>query len=350
VTTARLTTVVPYGIDGSSARVRMYDWLEQTGVPADIHSYLGQSDNSPRTLLTHATGIVSAERSLRRLSKTHPDLLFLQREASPLSSGALERSLLRSSRFGVYDFDDSLQWDEGGGLLRRFASKPAKCRAAVATADRVIAGNEILADWASTIARDVVVIPSCVEPETYRAKENYELGDPPRIVWLGSPSTEHYVLARSRALREVHQRTGARLVIISGSDRPPDGLRDMCDAIRWDLGSVLGGLASYDIGISPLPDSPWTRGKCAYKLLQYGAAGLPVVGSPVGANTPVLQMLNGEVATSDDEWVEQLVGLVGASSTIREAMGRAARRAVESAFSFGVWEERWLRAVGLLDG
>jgi glycosyltransferase involved in cell wall biosynthesis len=124
----------------------------------------------------------------------------------------------------------------------------------------------------------------------------------------------------------------------------------MCDAIRWNLGSVLDGLADYDIGISPLPDSPWTRGKCAYKLLQYGAAGLPVVGSPVGANSPVLQMLHGGVATSDDEWVEQLVSLLGASSTIRKEMGRAARRAVESAFSFEVWEERWLRAVGLLDG
>jgi glycosyltransferase involved in cell wall biosynthesis len=173
------------------------------------------------------------------------------------------------------------------------------------------------------------------------------LGDPPRIVWIGSPSTEQYVRSRSKALREVHRRTGARLVIISGSDRPPDEIRDMCDAIRWDLVSVLGGLANYDIGISPLPDTPWTRGKCAYKLLQYGAAGLPVVGSPVGTNSSVLKALHGGTATSDGEWVEQLKSLLTAPSTIRAAMGRTARRAVETGFSFDVWEKRWLGAVGL---
>jgi hypothetical protein len=156
------------------------------------------------------------------------------------------------------------------------------------------------------------------------------------FIWLGSLSTEQYVLFRSKALREVHRRTGTRLVIISGSDQPPDEIRDKCDAIRWDLGSVLGGLADYDIGISPLPDSPWTRGKCAYEFLQYGAAGLPVVGSPVGANSSVLKALNGGVATSDNEWVEQLESLLTAPSTIRAAMGRTARRAVETAFSFDV--------------
>ena len=116
------------------------------------------------------------------------------------------------------------------------------------------------------------------------------------------------------------------------------------DRVPWDPGTSAQILADADVGIMPLHDTEFTRGKCGYKLLQYGAAGLPVVGSPVGANAGVLAALGG-AAPASGEWVDAVTGVLDAGASERRDLGDTARRGVETSYSFGAWESRWRYAV-----
>jgi hypothetical protein len=161
---------MPYGRDGPSTRVRVFEWLDLIRVPVVVSSYLSHRNSHPSYVARHPVAVLAAERRLRGMASDRPRRLLLHREASPLSRGDLERRLLSSSELSVYDFDDALQWHWGaGGVLRRLAPKGPKAFMAVRHADRVIAGNPVLAEWASAHNDDVIVIPvACRSPRTVR--------------------------------------------------------------------------------------------------------------------------------------------------------------------------------------
>jgi glycosyltransferase involved in cell wall biosynthesis len=277
-----------------------------------------------------------------------PERLLLHREASPLSRGGLERRLLSSAGFAVYDFDDALYADwGGGGRLRSVAPKAPKALIGVRTADRVIAGNPTLAEWASEHNADVVVIPSCVAPERYRRKEDYAVGDPPRLGWIGSAGNEAYLRLVDEALFEVNRRTGARLTLI-GTNLPTLGrLEEIIDRVEWSEADQHVLLAALDVGLGPVPDTPYTRGKSGYKLLQYGAAGTPMVASPIGVNREILNAFGMPSADDTATWVDGIIGLLTASTERRAELGRGARDVVERRYSFEAWLPAWTEAVGL---
>jgi glycosyltransferase involved in cell wall biosynthesis len=186
-----------------------------------------------------------------------------------------------------------------------------------------------------------------VDPTAYTRKADYAVGPVPRLLWLGSPATEPYLDLVAAALLRVHRLTGARLTLISAGARPLGNLAAMTDRVGWDASLTNATLAGADCGIMPLTDTPFTRGKCAYKLLQYGAAGLPVAASPVGANRAVLERLHGMAAVDTASWVDALVDLLRAPEAERRARGDAARRAVEEHYSYRAWREPFLRALRL---
>lgn len=339
--------ITPYGTGGASSRARVYDWLSWTGIDATVASYIGTRNHQPRTLQRNIRKVLAAEVGLHRLKRQHRRHLLLHRQASPFSRGGIEAALLRSAQHSVYDFDDALQWQQNVGAGHWLFSKAATCRAAVATADRVVAGNEVLADWATGYARDVIVIPTCVRPEDYLVKTSYELPDAPRIGWLGSPSTEVYLQFIAAPLLEVNRRTGARLTIISAGTQPLGALDSISDRVEWTPTGFAAALSATDLAVAPLEDVPWARGKCAYKLLQYAATGLPAVASPVGANRQAAERVNASTAESDSDWVEAVVELLDVSAQARAARGTAARQAVATHYSFAAWEATWLAAQGL---
>lgn len=340
--------VTPYGRGGPSSRVRVFEWLDRSSTPRVVSSYISYRNSSPSYLARHPVAMLGAERRLRRIASDRPQRLLLHREASPLSRGALERRLLSSSEYAVYDFDDALQWDWGaGGLHRRLAPKAPKALIAVRHADRVIAGNAVLADWASQHNKDVIVIPSCVSPDSYRAKADYRTSDPPRLGWIGSPDNEVYLRLVAPALYEVNRRTGARLTLIGTARQTLGDLERLIDRVPWSETTQHLRLADFDIGISPLPDEPYTRGKCGYRLLQFGAAGTPIVGSPIGVNKQILSQFGMPAAESADEWVAAVLDLLGRSNTARERLGRRAREVTRLHFSYDAWLSRWEEAVGL---
>lgn len=340
--------VTPYGRNGPSSRVRVFEWLDRTSAPRVLSSYLSHHNARPSEVVRQPAGVLAAERRLRRFVAARPERLLLHREASPLSRGRLERRLIASAGFSVYDFDDALQWDHGeGGLLRRLAPKAPKTLAAAQTASRVIAGNPVLAEWAAQHNRDVVIIPSCVAPAAYRQKTAYDVSDPPRLGWIGSRGNEVYLQLIAPALREVHRRTGARLTLM-GTVLPSLGhLESMIDRVAWSEEAQHSTLADFDVGIAPVPDEPYTRGKCGYKILQYAAAGTPVVASPVGVNRRILGELAMPAPEALDDWVEATLDLLTRSAEARETLGRRSREVVEARYSYDAWLPTWERALGL---
>jgi glycosyltransferase involved in cell wall biosynthesis len=341
-----LSVFMPYGPEAASARIRVYGWLEHLAIPASVHSYLGRANARAGTLLRRPVSTAEAESELRRAARNRHEHVLLHREASPLSNGSIEERLLRTAVQSVYDIDDAMQWDWGNGhAVRRMIPKAAKTIRATRRADRVVVANTELAEWASCWARDVVLIPSCVDPARYQQKAAYQLSDPPRLGWIGSPATEHYLTFITGPLLEVHRRTGARLTMISSGHRSLGTLDPMIDRIRWTQSNPEWILARWDVGLMPLAGGLYERGKAGYKLLQYGAARLPTVGSPVGVNAEILAAMDAPSPRSTGEWLDALVDLLGTPSRIREGLGARARAVVEDRFSYEAWADGWRDAV-----
>jgi glycosyltransferase involved in cell wall biosynthesis len=339
--------VAPYGTSGASTRARALDWAQHLGVDIEPHFYLGSGNTRPVTLLRDPLGVVRAEIGLRRLRRRPPRRLLLVRNASPFSNGRLERGLLATAGRGVYDFDDALMVPQPGSVAHVF-SRARAWAAAVRAADHVIAGNEWLAAAAVELNPRVTVIPTCVDPDAYRVKTSYAIGDHPLAVWVGSPSTEKYLVGAAPGLLAEHRRSGLRLRLVSAGDQPLGVLAVMTERLDWRPGLVEQTLAEADVGVMPMADGLWERGKCAYKLLQYGASALPVVGSPVGVNVPVLDAMYGMTPVTPSDWGDALRAVIDEGEDARRARGERARAVVCERFSFAAWGETWRSVV--LDG
>jgi glycosyltransferase involved in cell wall biosynthesis len=327
--------------------VRIHDWLNFLNIGAVHHDYLGASENGLGTLVRGLPRLVRAESNLRRLAKeVSKSTLLMSREASPFSNGKLESSLLAGASWSIYDFDDAV-FDSHPRGPKKLWSKAKVWSAAVRSADVVIAGNEYLAEHASKLRADVVVIPSCVNPADYVPKTDYALAEVPTLVWMGSPSTEPHLQQITEPLMAVHSERSIRLLVISAGRRSLGELDQIVERVNWSSHSFGSVMAQADIGIMPLDSSLYARGKCAYKLLQYGAAGLPAVGSPVGANRAVLEVMGGHGATTKQEWEQSLRDLIASSDADRAALGRRARDVISKKYSFDHWSEAWRSSTGI---
>jgi hypothetical protein len=340
----KIRVVTQYGPRESATRVRVLHWLQRAGFDAEVLRYLGTGHLGPRVLLRSPGAVARAEVGLRRAALRRTDVVVMQRQASPFSRGGIEERLLRGARHSVVDVDDAVQWNWRSGLTG-LVRRPTAFLRAVRAADVTIAGNDLLADWASDQCREVVTIPTCVEPGDYDPKTDHRLASQPRLGWIGSPATEKYLRMIESPLLDLHRRTGAMLVVVSAGDASLGQLDAMVRRVPWSVGTTrdLGSLM--DIGVMPLDDSLWSRSKSGYKLLQYAAAGLPAVASPTGVNTDIAGALGFPTATGAEEWRSALARLIEAAADERARMGGAARVAVGERYSYEAWAPVWWHAV-----
>lgn len=236
--------------------------------------------------------------------------------------------LRRASRRLVFDFDDAI-FVRGSG--ERSASKYARFGRTVAACDLVWAGNSYLAGHAARFNPRVVVIPTAVPVDKY-AITPPKPDDNVDLVWIGSSSTRKHLATAVPALQRAAARVpGLRLKIVADFTIAAEGLTVL--PVRWSSDGEAAALATSHIGIAPLPDNPFTRGKCGLKILQYMAAGLPVIASPVGVNAEMVQDgINGYTAASDDEWVAAIERLA-ADPEMRRRYGERARRICREQFT-----------------
>lgn len=266
------------------------------------------------------------------------DAVILQRKLLPSWTVALLRR--RTSRL-IFDFDDAV-WLRDSYSSRGFDDprRRRRFRAIVRACDLVVAGNDFLAAAAGGQASSdrVHVIPTCVDPKRYPTSSHDNR--PPRMVWIGSSSTlqglERFRATLSAVGRAIH---GIRLKLIC--DRflaIPELAVDPCP---WKEATEASDIAAADIGISWVPDDPWSRGKCGLKILQYQAAGLPVIANPVGVHPEMVHDGTGILASSPEEWVAAAVRLA-AEAELRRRMGAAGRLQLETRYSVAAGARRWL--------
>ena len=179
-------------------------------------------------------------------------------------------------------------------------------------------------------ARQVEIVPSAIDTARYRDLSSALSSDKMVVGWIGIPLNAHYLNIVTPALRTVE---GVTLHVVGGV--APSELAGIAENLPWTEESEIARIAAFDVGIMPLHDTPWERGKCAYKLIQVMAAGKPVIASPVGANRQVVQHgVNGFLADTPEEWADALRKL--SDPDLRRRMGAAARDTVETQYSTAV--------------
>jgi glycosyltransferase involved in cell wall biosynthesis len=293
-----------------------------------------------RKTLTFAQLAVRRLDSLRDVPRF--DVVFIYREIFPIGPAIVERLLaLRGRPPIVFDFDDAIFLPSVSEANRVIGAlkQPRKVSAIIRASAHVIAGNDYLAAYARRFNEAVTMIPTCVDttrfvPASGAAAPNGS-GRPPIVGWIGSPTTASYI----RGLAPVLQRVGERqrfVLRVSGTGEPVriDGVTT--ENAPWTLAGEVELFNSCDVGVYPLADDEWSRGKCGFKAIEFMACGVPVVAAAVGVNCEIIRDgVNGFLASSEDEWVEKL-GRLLADPGLRRRFAEAGRRTVEERYSLQV--------------
>ncbi|XPS86379.1 glycosyltransferase, family I [Desulfosarcina variabilis str. Montpellier] len=326
---------------GASSRLRSLQYvprLSQCGVQVDVtalydEAYLNELYQSNRRSLKHIALRYNQRLWTLLRSAARYDVLWLEQEIFPWMPPFAEL-LLRQWRIPfVVDYDDAIfhRYDlHTNWLVRHLLGK--KIDTIMQLASVVIAGNSYIADRASDSgAKAVVTIPTVIDLNRYAVKQN-KGNTPLTIGWIGSPATFDFLRSIAPILIDLKKRLPIRIVIVGIVD-PRLKRQFPFTYYPWSEDTEAELLKLFDIGIMPLPDTPWTRGKCGYKLIQYMACGIPVIASNVGANKDIVNSgENGFLVSKPEEWVNAIERLV-ADANLLENMGKNGRQQVEKTFN-----------------
>lgn len=289
----------------------------------------------------------------RRIGALEPgSSVIVQRQADLTPSLGLERAAARGRRL-LYDVDDAIWLDAGlaPGRHRLAALKgtPRKLRWLAGRADAVIAGNELLAEHLARYSDRVTVVPSLVDPDAVPPRRHAE-AEEVVLGWIGSPVNTAYLQQLLDALAASPPPPGGprlRLLAVGSGPLRPGALR--VERRAWSEAAEREALGRIDIGLSPLPDDAWARGKCAYKALLYMSAGIPVLADDVGITAAAVGDGEGGlvVPAGGDRgaaWRERL-GALAADAALRARLGAAARERVERGYSVRAWAPQLARII-----
>lgn len=248
------------------------------------------------------------------------DTVAIEREIFPCFPPLFELMIKVIKGGYILEFDDAIFLSRG---------RKRKYPATVKMASRVIVGNTYLETYAKKFNNSVFVVPTCVDIGRYQQKEDYRIEHPAKVGWVGLPYNFTHLFPFAKVFSRVLHELDGELVILSS--RKPE-IAAPLRFIAWEQDRENAVIRSFDVGIMPLEDTPYSRGKCGLKLLQYMAAGVPVIASPVGVNQEiVIDGVNGFLAGSEDEWYEKLKTLL-LGEELRKRLGQEGRRTVESKY------------------
>jgi glycosyltransferase involved in cell wall biosynthesis len=348
----RILAIVPSLYDTSPGqRYRLEQWepiLKRDGVEIefapfeteDLRRVLYEPGNFAAKLSLVTKGLRTRAREVGNVGKY--DLVYVFREAALLGPAWFESKIARSGVPMVFDFDDAVfvpYRSPSNGYLS-YLKFPGKVATICKRSSHVMAGNEYLANYASQFNENVTVIPTTIDTEKYQFLEKGE-PDIPTIGWSGSFSTAQHLDTARDALRELAKRERFKLRVIGVSKYEIPGVE--VEAMPWKAETEVNDLSKIDIGIMPLPDDKWSKGKCGLKALQYMALGAPTICSPIGVNTKIINDgINGFIADKPEEWIEKLTRLLR-SPQLRRQIGARARETVVSEYSTFVQAPRVLK-------
>lgn len=297
--------------------------------------------SAPLGRAERAAEVLNTLRKTLRLARLAPafDLVVVQRVLLPPALQALVRA---RSRALLFDFDDAIYLSPdgtgSGRAAERFDHMVARC-------DAVVAASPELARRAAPLARRLYRIPTPVDTDRYAPAERPEADRAEVVVgWIGSPSTGPYLeMLRPVVERLVAERPALRFHVV-GAVGALAGVPGVCH-LPWRYADEVAALRRFDVGVMPLPDDPWARGKAGYKLLQYMAVGVPGVASPVGVNAELVRDgVNGFLARTPDEWTATLGRLLD-NAALRRRLGAAGRELAVRHYSLGALAPAFLAAL-----
>lgn len=270
------------------------------------------------------------------------DLIFVQREAYMLGTAYFERAM-GSKVPMIFDFDDSIWLQNVSEFNKKLAflkdaSKTAKI---IEKASLVFAGNQFLADYAKQYNKNVVIIPTTIDTNIYKQQKSNKTDDV-CIGWSGSFSTIEHFATAIPALKRIKEKYGKRVRFKIVGDANYYCQELETQGLPWKAATEVQDLSDMDIGIMPLPDTEWAKGKCGLKGLQYMALGIPTLMSPVGVNKDIIQNgVNGFLPSSEEEWVNYLSQLVE-DKELRHKIGEKGKETLNEKYSTDAWKERYL--------
>lgn len=266
------------------------------------------------------------------------DLIWIEKEIFPYFPAIFERLLRLFGTPYVVDYDDAIfhNYDLSRfSIIRRLLGR--KIDAVMLNSECVIVGNTYLEERAKSAgAAKTVLIPTVVDHSRY-SRIKLPLKKFPTIGWIGSPSTQKYIVDLREPLARVCSKYSARLLLVGANPQIVSNFPEVdVEVAPWSEASEADLVSQMDIGIMPLRDSPWEKGKCGYKLIQYMASALPVVASPVGVNVKIVNDSgSGFLANSASQWEDSLSRLLQ-SPELRDEMGQAGLQAVQHTYTFAI--------------
>ncbi|MEI7707008.1 MAG: glycosyltransferase [Chlorobium sp.] len=325
-----------YGPLAASNRYRLSQYvtgLAAYGIDLQISHLLGDDYLRYRfgngSIPVDAIFSAGIDRLTKLLRKQEYDIAMVHCELFPLLPAWIECSLIR--RPYIYDFDDAFYLKYHSGLMG--VARPLlgrKFERVIAGAAAVTAGNRVLANYALQFNTKTHLFPSVVDTGRYLSRPAGHHGKVFTVGWIGSPSTAPFLMELVGPLSVIGKESPIRFIVIGG--KAPVVPNVTVVEMEWNEHTEIDLINSFDVGVMPLPVDDWARGKCAFKLIQYMACGVPVIASPVGANSDVITDDCGLMASTPEEWVNRL-RIMRDDPKKRAEMGKAGRLRVEAHYS-----------------
>jgi glycosyltransferase involved in cell wall biosynthesis len=327
-----------------------FDFLRSRGYECKLSWLISERDDAlfyssgigPQKLYVFLKSLMRRLRDLMRASDY--DIVFVQREAFMTGSVFFEKRFSRSGAFLIYDFDDAIWHLDVSDANRRLGwlKRPGKTADIIAMADVIIAGNNYLCSYAKQYNPHVRLIPTTIDTDRFRRKTAKVNSGPVCIGWSGSLTTiKHFEHAIS-FLKKLKDKYGSRISFKVMGDDTYENVELGVKGIAWSNETEVEELASFDIGIMPLPDDEWVKGKCGLKGLSYMSLEVPTVMSDVGVNRQIIRDgENGFLASSDEEWLKK-ISLLIESEELRRKMGQEGRKTVVERYSVLSQRETYL--------
>jgi glycosyltransferase involved in cell wall biosynthesis len=347
----RILFLHKYDRQAAGFRYRLEQYLpalEKAGVQWEISSLLDDRYlvNRFETGKIRALSVRDALfRRLGALSRAHRfDAVVIYSEILPYFPALFEHYLSWRRIPFIVDYDDAIfhNYDlSENGLFR--ALMGGKIREVMRLASAVFAGNEYLASYARGVNRNVQIFPTVVDLGRYREVRRYGAGGSFTLGWIGSPSTAQYLKTVAPALHRFTARPGVRVVLVGAGKISLPGVS--VESRPWSEEREIRDIMEFDVGIMPLTDDPWSRGKCGFKLIQYMACGVPAIASAVGVNAEIVRDgVSGLLAESEEDW-ERALDTLYENRHLLERMGRESRATVEERYSLELIAARFAQAI-----
>ena len=275
------------------------------------------------------------------------DVIYIFREAYFVGGPFFERLFKLTGKKIIFDFDDAIWLPNVSNENKSFVflKAPAKTSKICKLADLVVTGNAYLANYALQFNANVVIIPSTIDLNYYKFDESNKNQASVCIGWSGSATTVQHFEVIKESLAKLKNKYGDKICIKLYGD--PNYINKELDmiGIKWTHESEVPTINSFDIGIMPLPDNEWTKGKCAMKGLQYMALKVPTIMSPVGVNKEIIQHgVNGYLASTNEEWEQSLELLIN-DANLRKTIGEAGYQTILKDFCVDANKTKYLKAV-----